>query len=190
MDSQKHDSFKQKVWSVGMLGMLFGGLLTVALATGWWLGSSTGRATSPDVVIKGVAGYGTENFAMCTGAISDDVEGIFTLDFLTGELQCWVLSPRGNGWVARFKRNVAADLEVEAGKKPAFVMATGNVSFPANVGGVRPSKSAVYVADANTGKFGCYLVPLVQGALAAGEPQWGQLVPLAAGAARTVEIRK
>jgi hypothetical protein len=184
------NSQDRSLFSVGKMGMVVGCLLSVALFTGWYLGSQHARPALPAELIKATAGYGTENFAMCTGYINDDIEGIFTLDYLTGELQCWVLSPRGGGWLARYKRNVAADLEVEAGKKPSFVLCTGAASFPANVGGVRPSRCVVYVADANTGKFGCYVVPLVQGALAAGEPQWGTLVPLAAGAARSVEIRK
>ena len=40
------------------------------------------------------ASHGGDGFAMATGNIDEDVDGLYTLDFLTGDLMCWVFNPR------------------------------------------------------------------------------------------------
>ncbi len=41
----------------------------------------------PETVLNASASHGGETFAMATGPVDADVEGLFMLDFLTGELQ-------------------------------------------------------------------------------------------------------
>ena len=68
-------------------GLLLGvGMLTGALVTIAHLNSDTQRM--PEVVLNATASHSGETFAMATGPIDSDVEGLFVLDYLTGELQC------------------------------------------------------------------------------------------------------
>jgi hypothetical protein len=145
----------------------------------------------PDVQLKAMSGYGSENFSMVTGPIDEDgTEGVFLLDYTTGDLTCWVINPRTGLYGAGFKRNVVADLKVEKGKKPAFLLATGIVTWRGFPGPVRPANCVAYVCDANTGRFGAYGVPWTPGAAALGALQINELKLLNVGEARGVEVRK
>ena len=97
--------------------------------------------------------------AMATGGIDEGVEGVYTLDFVTGNLQCFVL-PRGQQFAGgQFKTNILGDLPAEKGKTPNYVIVTGAYSVPAVSGNVKPANSVVYVADANTGMVVAYGLP-------------------------------
>jgi hypothetical protein len=170
-------------------GMKIEWILGIVLACGVWYAGYMAQP-QPPMVLNAVAGFGTENFAMCTGRVDDSSEGVFTLDYLTGDLQCHVLNPRTGKWGAKFKRNIANDLQVDRAKKPAFILTTGMSDFPRGGNLQRPSGCVVYVADANSGKIGAYMIPWTPGALAAGQPQWGEFVPLDSAAARNVEVRE
>lgn len=180
----------KKVQRIWLSGAVFGGCVGLALFAGWLLGTQFSTSTLPEIKLNAVSGYGTENFAMCTGNIDGNTEGLFTLDYLTGELQCWVLNPRTGNWGGLYKHNVATDLEVEKGKKPSFVITTGAITFAATGGMKRPAQCLVYVADANSGKFAAYTIPFTPGAAAAGVPEWGNMIPVAKGNARSVEVRQ
>jgi len=85
-----------------------------------------------------------------------------------------------------FKYNVLQDLGVQQGKKPNYVMVTGNANF--QVPGT--SMCAVYVADANTGNFAAYMLPWNRTQARSGAPQSGPFVLLDVGKARQIEIRE
>jgi len=51
----------------------------------------------PSVRLHAVASQGEDNFAIATGFIDEETEGIFFLDFLTGDLAAGVLNPRSRG---------------------------------------------------------------------------------------------
>lgn len=167
--------------------------LGLAMLAGYMLGDSRHDPSSQlaDLKLKAMTGYGSENFSIITGPIDEDgTEGVFLLDYTTGDLTCWVINPRTGTFGAGFKRNVVADLKVEKGKKPSFVMATGIVNWK-GVGGLqRPANSVCYVCDANTGRFGAYVVPWTTGAAAVGALQINELKLLTVGEARGVEVRK
>jgi expansin (peptidoglycan-binding protein) len=169
---------------------MFGSTVVLALSLGWLLGSQAGRLGPHDGKLHAVGGYGTENFAMATGNIDGNFEGLFTLDYLTGDLQCWVINPRTGTWGGLYKTNVAIDLEVEKGKKPSFVLVTGAANFPGTAAMKRPAQCIVYVADANTGKFAGYAIAMTQGAQAAGLGEFGPMQMVAKGNARNVEVRQ
>lgn len=128
-----------------------------------------------------------ETFAVATGQIAES-EGIFFLDFLTGELTCAVLYKNGN-WGARFVANVFNDLQIQATKKPKFLMVTGETEFARGAGGGQPGRSVLYVVDSTTGSFAVYGVPWNRQAEATGAPQGGNLVLLQQGRARNLQIR-
>jgi hypothetical protein len=113
----------------------------------------------------------SETMAIATGRIDDDVEGLFTLDFLTGDLQCFVLNPRTGKYVGWFKTNVTIQLPVEKGKKPQYLLSTGNWSPTGFQTTQRPCQCVCYVADANTGMAQAYYFPWVKGAASTGITQ-------------------
>ncbi len=137
--------------------------------------------------LQAVASSSASTFAIATGQISDS-EGIFFLDFLTGDLQCAVLYKNG-GWGAKFVANVFLDLDINATKKPHFLMVTGENTFARGAGGGQPGRSVVYVVDSTTGSFAVYLVPWNRQAEATLTPQAGNLVVLQKGRARNLQIR-
>lgn len=165
--------------------------LGLTLLAGYMLGRSEPTMEVQPLQLKAMSGYGAENFGMVTGPIDEDgTEGVFLLDYTTGDLTCWVINPRTGVFGAGFKRNIVADLKVEKGKKPSFVMATGIVNFRGFPGPQRPANTVAYVCDANTGRFGTYIVPWTPGASAAGAFQINELKLLNVGEARGVEVRK
>lgn len=132
----------------------------------------------------------SETMAMATGRIDDQVEGLYTLDFLTGDLNCFVLSPRLGKFVGWFKINVTTQLPVERGKKPQYVLATGNWEPVGGSTNQRPANSVVYVADANTGMFAAYTFPWAKGAASANVAQSTPMVYLDGNKARNIVLRQ
>jgi hypothetical protein len=97
------------------------------------------------------------SMSMATGPIDDEMEGVFFLDFLTGELACMVLASRKPNMVnGLFKTNVIRDLGVEVDKKPNYLMTTGAANFIGQTGQQQPGRCVVYVLDQNTGNFAGY----------------------------------
>jgi len=132
--------------------------------------------------LQATATSSASTFAIATGLVSE-TEGIFFLDFLTGDLQFMVLNKNGL-WGARFVANVFQDLDVQATKKPNFLMVTGAYSGLRGAG-----KSVVYVVDSTTGSFAVYGVPWNRQAEVTGTVQGGNLVVLQKGRARNLQIR-
>jgi hypothetical protein len=170
------------------VGLLVGvGMLVGALV-------ATSRQPSIDLPInelkmKAMATHGGESFAMATGFVGDGMEGVFFLDYLTGDLKGFVLNSRTGGFGAGFKTNVAADLGVEKGKKPSFLMTTGMVNFRTggNVGGKKPADCVVYVCDTHTGNFAAYSIPYNIILATNGGAQIDTFVKLASGKARELQ---
>ena len=71
-----------------LLGLVFGGL---------W----------PDSPAHAVATSQIDSFAVCTGAVDDEGEGVFFLDSLTGDLKGAALNPQNGKFTALFGANVA-----------------------------------------------------------------------------------
>jgi hypothetical protein len=132
----------------------------------------------------------SETMALATGRVDDQVEGLVTLDFLSGDLQCFVMNPRTGKFVGWFKTNVTTQLPVERGKKPAYVLTTGMwepVGFSTQQ---RPAGCVIYVADANTGMFAAYTFPWVKGAASTGITQSTPMLPLDGNKARNIVLRQ
>ena len=109
------------------VGMMIGTMFAMSQATG---PASTQRLSEnqivfPEKALLASATHGSEKFAMATGQVSDDSEGVFFLDYLTGELQCWVVYARTGKFGGLFKGNVLRDLKSGRGKEPKFLMVTG-----------------------------------------------------------------
>jgi hypothetical protein len=132
----------------------------------------------PHSPLHAVATDRQENFAIATGTMDGENEGIFFLDMLTGDLKGAVVNPfRQNiGYV--YKTNVLSDLEVDASKSPKFLMVTGNLE-------VRPqgpnqyAQGVIYVAEVTSGKMVCYSMTFNKGVLTnSNTPTPGVMTPI------------
>ena len=176
-----------------LLSCFTAGLLVGAgMLVGSWL---TGlRTAEPEfslpVPLHATATDRSTSFSMATGPVADGVEGVFFLDFLTGELQCWVIYSRTGDFGAKFAVNVLNDLGIQQGKKPSFLMVTGAVAMPRGTGAQRPGNCVVYVADANSGNVAAYYIPWNRGLETTGRPQAAPLVLLRKGQVRNLQIRE
>jgi len=181
-------------WMMLLLGLVVGLSIGGAVAAGVFIGRGRSQASIipglADLHLKASASHGSDTFAIATGPIDDDVEGLFTLDFLTGDLNCYVINPRNaaiGGW---FNANVANVLKVEKGKKPNYLMATGTIQVAGTAGGQRPASSLCYVVDANTGDAVAFTFPWVKAATAIGAPQSTPMRPLGPWKTRSRDLNQ
>lgn len=174
-----------------VLGLSIGGAMSI--------GTLIGRSARPDVAapdfselkLKAMASHGAETFAIATGPVDGQVEGLFTLDYLTGDLQCFVINPRTGKLGGWFKTNIAKHLPVESGKKPTYLIATGALSARGgNYSGVKPAGCICWVVDANSGVFAGYTFGWEEAKVSVGTPQAQEMVMVYAGKARNLEIRE
>ena len=169
-------------------GLAAGLLLGLGVLVGLLLGGFHDRSSS-ETPIFAVAAHGGNSFALATGPIDDEMEGIFTLDFLTGDLKCRVLNSRTGKFAAAFDHNVLADLEVERTKKPDFVIMTGVANFPRGGGANRPARMVLYVADCNSGNVAAYSLMWNRNLAATVRMQGGPFTLLDKFKGRTVILR-
>jgi len=126
-----------------------------------------------------------DTFGMATGMVAEGVEGVFFMDYLTGDLTCWVMNRRTGTAGGIFKYNVINDLGVDpARKKPRYLMVTGLAQLQRSGAAIRFGDSIVYVADGNTGAFAVYAVPWNRNAYATNNAQAAPLILLGKSAIR------
>lgn len=133
-------------------------------------------------IVRANSAVSNESFAMATGAMDQDVDGLVTLDFLSGELQCAVVNRQTAKFSGLFKANVAADLGVAQNTK--YLMTTGRINVPGQGG-----DSAIYVMDTSSGNFVAYGVPWRRDLASARRTQAGALLLIDIGKARNAPIR-
>ena len=126
----KSEQRRSALWMSG--GLAMGLLVGVGMVIGVFVATSSSepaRIELPDKLLHASATHGSDEFAIATGAVSEDTEGIFFLDFLTGELSCFVLYPRQGVFGGQFKINVVDHLGIQRGKNPKYVIVTGVTEF-------------------------------------------------------------
>jgi len=180
-------------------GIWLSGLATgLLIGIGMMIGAVVAtRQSLPDIEapfrlpteLQADATSGASTFAIATGSLGDkgrEREGIVFLDFLTGDLQCAVFYK--NGLLgAKFATNVFQDLNIQATKKPHFLMVTGKTTLQGNMGQTTET-FLIYVVDSTTGSFAVYMVPYNSSAAANLVPQVGNLVGVLKGRARNLQI--
>lgn len=134
------------------------GLVAGLVISGSWPYSPAAHATATDR---------HENFAICTGSVGGGLEGVYVLDFLTGDLMAGVLSPQTGTFNAYYRRNIVADLGVVPAQGPRYLMVSGTGTVQARGAG-RAAQGILYVAELTTGKIAAYTVPWA-GNLAGGQ---------------------
>lgn len=151
--------FATRPFSTFLVGLAMGLLVGIGTMIGTPVTTPrSGPATlqMPETVLHATGSHGGDSLVMATGRMDAEVEGLFTLDFLTGDLQCFVINPQMGGIGAVFHHNIIGDLGVVQGKKPNYVMVTGQASIARGTSMATPARCVVYVADANTGRFAAY----------------------------------
>ena len=120
--------------------------------------------------------------------MDDQIEALYFLDFLTGDLRCAVVNRRTAAFTAYFTYNVLADFP-GINERPRFLMVTGLAELPRGRGATQIGRSLVYVAEASSGRVAAYAVPFNSTLLAAGSPQTGSFIPIARGSFRDAFVR-
>ncbi|MFM8415263.1 MAG: hypothetical protein ACKOCX_11135 [Planctomycetota bacterium] len=151
---------------------------TAAILAAFVAGSFFGRS-QPLPRALAMSSISEGDFAACTAALDMNTEGIFLLDFETGDLNGGVLNPNTGKFTTTYRYNVLDDLGFKFGevKEPRFLIVPGRASFSGNVGG-RMAQSALYVTDASTGVTVAYGIPWSPQQANAAKPVTAELVPL------------
>jgi hypothetical protein len=153
---------KKSRWPVGMgIGLAVGLVLSGLL---------------PNTPLHAVSTDRADTYAMATGPVDSEVEAVYLLDFLTGDLGALVLGRQPGVWSGRFVCNVSRDLGIEPGKNYKFLMVTGMAGLRRMGGSRQQFSSAVcYVAEITSGRVAAYTIPWSPPMFAAGQQQAGQL---------------
>jgi hypothetical protein len=169
------------------VGLILSLAATIATLAAWGYFEHD-RLRSLEQQLHAMATHGGDSMAIATGEIDEGVEGVFILDFITGELTCQVLNARTGFLGGLFKQNVVSDLGVEQGKQPKYLMVTGSLVTRQSISNVRPARSIVYVADSNTGRYVAYMLPWNPQLANAGGAQAAAMMPIGRGSVRNVAI--
>ena len=172
-------------------GMFWGALGMLTLVTTAALGYALGRQANPrsqplDLSLVSTAATGT-NMAVATGQISEEAEGVFFLDFLTGDLQCLVYYPRLGAFGARYYTNIQAQIP-GGGKAGQYLMVTGNAISARASSNLKPANCLVYVTDVTSGLFAAYAVPWNRSAESSSQAQGGPLLFVGGGPIRNYQV--
>jgi hypothetical protein len=161
------------------LGLLIGGMAGV-LFGGFW----------PTPALHGVATDRWENFAIATGPLDNEVEAVFFLDSLTGDLKASVLNINNGTFSAFYSYNILRDMGIDPSRNPRYLMVTGVADLRRFAGAqVRPGASVVYIAELTTGKVAAYAVPWAPDQHKRGAAFQGQLIPLDVAQFRSTAVR-
>lgn len=135
-------------WNESRVTWLVIGLLAgMAISTIW-----------PHEPVQAAATDRSAQFAIVTVNVQaqiDPLEGVFTLDFLTGDLKGAVLSRQTGKFTAFYYRNVASDFTVDRNAKLSYAITSGNATLQAR-GGATPATSLLYIAELTSGKVNAY----------------------------------
>ncbi|MEK6270804.1 MAG: hypothetical protein N2B57_08630 [Planctomycetales bacterium] len=138
------------------LGIIFGAFCTLLTIRSF--DSDSVRIGVP-IGVHAATSAGNDGFSVATGQIDENVEGLFLLDGLTGDLTCNIVSVFNGKFFARMHRNVLNDLNLDNDKNTRLLMVTGMWSFRSQSGQMRPSDSLIYVVDSSSGNYAAYAVP-------------------------------
>lgn len=184
-----------KIRSAGA-GFLCGaglGLALVLLPLGW-IHSADRRETAlpfalPATALHASATDSADSFAVATGRIDQDMEAVFFLDPLLGQLQCWVMNKNTRQFTAVFGYDkVFDDIGLRNDKNPRCLLVTGETNFAALPNAPQLAQSVVYVVNSKTGQFAAYGVPWTRQVLI--KPRYiSGLVRLDGGKGRAMKLR-
>jgi hypothetical protein len=166
----------QSRWTSLGLGIVIGAVVAANVA-GWW----------PQTPVHALATHGQDNFAIATGPIAPNIEAVYILDYLTGDLRAAVLNLQSGKFRSFFEYNVAQDL-TGTGKNPRYLMVTGMADL--RTGGMTGvGNSVVYIAEFSSGQIAAYALPWTLSRAQNEELYKGTFIPLDGMKFRNAAIR-
>ncbi len=145
----------------------------------------------PHAPLHATATDRVDNFAICTAAVDDNVEAVYFLDSLTGNLRAAVLAKQAPyRFNAFYERNVFQDLHIDPSKPPKFLVVSGRCDFRRTGGNQQISRGVVYVCDINSGMIAVYALPWNSQMYTSGKSFNGELIFVDATSFRTAAIRQ
>ncbi len=155
-------------------------------------GSSVGNSTH-FIGVQATATARNDSFSAATGSIDENVEGLFLLDPLTGQLSCYILNPYKLAFTMVYRYNkVLEDLGMQKEKGARLLLLTGLVDYKLKSGTEKPSQAVAYVVDSASGNFAAYAVPWKKSIITTSQkkPHIGSLRLLHKGQSRNIELRQ
>ena len=189
---------KIRIWSIAILG------LTLVVVAATFVGSYFGFQFAARSAVNPIANANSlaelqlqagtasrgKTMSLATGQLDEDVEALFVLDHITGNLQCWLMNSRTGAVGGIYRTNIVDDLVLDKTAQPDYMMVTGNFFWAAGfAGNVAPAKSIVYIADGNSGNVVGYSALIDKQAVRRGVAQAGLLKLVCQGTARDVVTR-
>jgi hypothetical protein len=165
---------------------------TLWLLTGLAIGLIVGLnvvGVWPQVPVHAVATHGQDNFAIATGPLDENVEAIFVLDSVTGDLKGAAMNVQSRQFNTWYEYNVSRDLPVAGSKNPQYRIVTGFTNIRQVVAAGQLGRTVVYVAEATTGQVAAYGVPWVTGRYTSPIPLRMNLLLLDRWQFRTTPVR-
>jgi hypothetical protein len=97
------------------------------------------------------------NFAILTSPVSfgQTAQGIFTLDFLTGQLKGAVMNNKTAKFTNFYQRNIAEDFGVDPAAEPHYAIVAGSANLPSQ-GPNTTAQAVIYVAELSSGQCIAY----------------------------------
>lgn len=125
------------------------------LATGVIIGLVLGGLVPP-MPLHGSTAATVEGFSICTAELEPGYEGIYYLDYQTGDLSAAFIHPRTYKFTNLYKYNILKDFA--DAKTPKFMMISGSspMIYTQNL---RPSNGIVYVVEVTSGIVCAYAAP-------------------------------
>lgn len=163
---------------MAVLGLVSFGMVLGLIAGPWVQNHSfeaTASASMNRMLDSAAAG---KKVGLATGLIDDGVEGLFALDYETGNLFCWIINPRNGQPMGQFTATVPTDMGLGVGGDNDYVLTTGRMLFQGGRGNnQRPVNCVAYVAEGNSGKVIGYSLSWNQAQANRNNGQVGNLVP-------------
>lgn len=140
----------------------------------------------PHEPVAAVGNDRDSKFGILTAPMAPNVEGVFVLDYLTGQLSGAVINPGNGQFNHTYTRSVATDFKVDPKSQPHYAFVSGLASLPKSRSVPLPGASVIYVAELSTGRVIAYAVnfPRTRGPV---KPQ--DLVPIGNFPFREATIR-
>ncbi len=164
MRAQDSFTVTRGVLLTAIIGLML--LASAFTAIGFVVAKGVYKAEGPEIpmVLRADSATGGKALSLASGFVARDVDALYVLDHLTGNLQCWLLNPQTGKIGGIFQTNVNGDLGVQKAGDVDFVMVTTRIPTAGRQreGNLRPGECLVYVGDGNTGKvvgYGFQFVP-------------------------------